>query len=76
LRQNVLTRCAGLTSLSAMAIHHIAVNLLDRVPTAVAEPEKRKSRSKRLLMLFGIGTLAEIKDEDLQRFKRQYGLWI
>jgi hypothetical protein len=56
-----------------MALHHIAVNLLDPVPTVVAEPEKKKSRSKKLS---GTGSLSEIKDEDLQRFKRQYGLWI
>jgi hypothetical protein len=42
----------------------------------VAEPEKKKSRSKRLLKLSGTGSLSEIKDEDLQRFKRKYGLWI
>jgi hypothetical protein len=59
-----------------MALHHTAVNLLDRVPTVVAEPEKKKSRSKRLLKLSGTGSPSEIKDEDLQRFKRQYGLWI
>ncbi len=58
-----------------MALHHIAVNLLDRAPTVVAEPEAQKSRSKRVPKLSGIGSLPLIKDEDLQRFKRQYGLW-
>jgi hypothetical protein len=59
-----------------MALLPISVNLLDRVPTGVAEPEKEKSRSKRLLKLSGTGSLPQIKDEDLRRFKRQYGLWI
>jgi hypothetical protein len=59
-----------------MALHHVAVNLLDRVPTLVAQPVKKKPDSKRLLKLSSIGSLPEIKDEDLQRFKRQYGLWI
>ncbi len=72
----LLTSCAGLTSLTAMALHHVAVNLLDRVPTLVAEPVKKKLDSKRLLKLSSIGSIPEIKDEDLQRFKRQYGLWI
>jgi hypothetical protein len=75
LRQKVLTSCAALTSLTAMALHHVAVNPLDRVPTVVSRPVQKKPDSKRLLNRSGTSSLPEIKDEDLQRFKRQYGLW-
>jgi hypothetical protein len=75
LRQNVLTSGAGFASLTAMALHHVAVNLLERLPTVVPRPEKKRPDSKRLLKLSDTGSLPEIKDEDLQRFKRQYGLW-
>jgi hypothetical protein len=59
-----------------MALHNVALNLLDRLPTVVAKPGKRKSRSRSVLKLSGTGSLPEIKDGDLQRFRRQYGLWI
>jgi hypothetical protein len=49
------------TILAAMALHNIAVNLLDRAPTVVAEPEAQKSRSKRVLKLSGIGGPPESK---------------
>jgi hypothetical protein len=76
LRQNVLTSCAGFTNLTSMALQNVAVNLRDRVPTVVAEQEKKKSSSKRLLNLSRVGSSPEVRDEDLQRFRRQYGLWI
>jgi len=47
-----------------MSLHNVAVNLRDRVPTVVAEQEKKKSDSKRLLKLSRIGSLPEIKDDD------------
>ena len=72
----MLTRCAGLTNLTAMSLQNVAVNLRDRVPTVVAEQEKKKSSSKRILKLSRIGSRPEVRDEDLQRFRRQYGLWI
>jgi hypothetical protein len=75
LRQNALTSWAGLTSLTAMALHHVAVNPLDRVPTVVSRPEKKRLRIGYLLKLSDTGSLPEVKDEDMQRFKRQYGLW-
>jgi hypothetical protein len=58
-----------------MALHHVAVNLLDRLPTVVARPEKKRPDSKRLLKLSDTDSLPEIKEEDLQRYRRQYGLW-
>jgi hypothetical protein len=58
-----------------MALHRVAVNPLDRLPTVVAGPVRKKPDSKRLLKLSSTGSLPEIKDEDFQRFKRQYGLW-
>ena len=76
MRQNVLTSCAGLTNLTAMSLQNVPVNLRDRVPTVVAEQEKKKSSSKRILKLSRIGSPPEVRDEDLQRFRRQYGLWI
>ena len=71
---NVLTSCAGPPSLTAMALHHVAVNLRDRVPPVAAGQEKKKPSSKRLLDLSRIGSRPEVRDEDLQRFKRQHGL--
>jgi hypothetical protein len=59
-----------------MSLQNVAVNLRDRVPTVVAEQEKKKSSSKRLLNLSRVGSSPEVRDEDLQRFRRQYGLWI
>jgi hypothetical protein len=59
-----------------MALHHIAVNPVERVPTVMGQPKKKKPDSKRLLKLSRIGSLPEVRDEDLQRFRRQYGLWI
>jgi hypothetical protein len=72
----VLTSCARLANLTAMSIQNVAVNLRDRVPPVAAGQEKKKSSSKRLLDLSRIGNRPEVRDEDLQRFKRQYGLWI
>ena len=72
----MLTSCAGFTNLTGMALQNVAVNLRDRVPTVVAEQEKKKSSSKRLLKLSRIARLPEVRDVDLQRFRRQYGLWI
>jgi hypothetical protein len=71
----VLTSSSGLASLKTMALRNVAVNLLDQVPTVVAEPERKKPRSKGVVQLSATGSLPEIKDEDLQRFKRQNGLW-
>jgi hypothetical protein len=59
-----------------MALHRIAADLLDRLPTVAAESSRKKSRSKLPLKLSRIGNLPEIKDEDLRRFKRNYGLWL
>jgi hypothetical protein len=58
-----------------MAFRNVAVNLLESVTMVVGPPTAKKSRPKGLLQLSGTGNLPEIKDEDLQRFKRQYGLW-
>jgi hypothetical protein len=59
-----------------MSLHNVVVNLRDRVPGVVAQPGKKKSSSKRILKLSRIGSPLEVRDEDLQRFRRQYGLWI
>jgi hypothetical protein len=71
-------RLSGLraTNLTAMSLQNVAVNLRDRVPPVAAEQEKKKSSSKRILDLSRIGSRPEVRDEDLQRFKRQHGLWI
>ena len=74
--KNVLTSCAGHNNLAAMALHHVAViNVCDRVPTAVTKPKAKKSCLKPFLNLSSTSGLPEIRDEDLQRFRRQYGLW-
>jgi hypothetical protein len=72
----MLTSYSGLASLVAMAKHNVAVNLLDQVPTVVAKPERKQSSSKDFVQLSANGSLPQIKDEDLQRFNRQYGLWL
>jgi hypothetical protein len=59
-----------------MSLQNVAVNLRDRVPSVAAEQEKKKSSSKHILDLSRIGRRPEVRDEDLQRFKRQHGLWI
>ncbi len=59
-----------------MSLQNAVVNLRDRVPAMAAEQEKKKSSSKRILKLSRIGSPPEVRDEDLQRFRRQYGLWI
>jgi hypothetical protein len=58
-----------------MAFRNVSVNILESVTRVVGPPTAKKSRPKRLLRLSGTGNIPEIKDEDLQRFKRQYGLW-
>jgi hypothetical protein len=58
-----------------MALHRIDVDLFHRLPTVGPKPSRKKSRPKLLWDPTPIGSRHEIKDEDLQRFKRDYGLW-